>query len=153
MRATLDYFEAKEAEIRRLEDTPAGVPTTPSAVPVLHTPMAASVSPATTVNATKAERKKTKSVGAEDSILLKCIGEYIENNKFSKDHLERLKEILAIWRGYDCCTPAIKKKIKHYQDSIFDIQRGYAEDRRINIENHNGTLQVANTVTNNRNQQ
>lgn len=108
MRATLDYFEAKEDEIRRMEDTPTGVPTTPSAVLVPRTPMKATVSPATPVNARKAECKKTKPVGPEDGILLKCTREYIEDNFFTG----QAEPIL----------PYIKPKNKTHMGDTYNIQ-------------------------------
>lgn len=139
MRATEAYFEAKKAEIERMEEVPESVPpisdtaSMPSVPPM---PVSASAPVATPVPLSAlatnplTDCPKEVSIGTEDGILLKCIERYIESNRFSMGKLENLKDILAIWCGYNgIISDSMREKIDRCQERIVDIQKENTESK------------------------
>ena len=133
MRATLAYFEAKEAEILRMEEQPAVVPTTPPAASVLHTPTATSALSA------------VPAVGPEDGILLQCIEKYIEEYSISSDELKTVKHMLSEWRGYLVITDSMREKINRLDEIIV---RKLKDNKQPAIGTNNGMIQLGNHIHN-----
>lgn len=143
MRATEDYFEAKKAEIERMEDTPEGVPpisdtaSMPSIAPIPPMPVSASAPVATPVPPTPlataplTDCPKEVSIGTEDGILLKCIERYIEEYSDDSDELNTMKHILSEWRGYSFITDSMRKKINNLNEIIVRKQKENKPSTRI----------------------
>lgn len=136
MRATEAYFEAKETEIMRMEETPAGSKTIsaavpmPSVAPIPPMPVSTGVPPATSASNPLTDCPKEVAIGTEDGILLKCIERYIESNRFSMGKLENLKDILAIWCGYNgIISDSMREKTDRCQERIVDIQKENTESK------------------------
>lgn len=145
MRATLAYFEATEAEILRMEDQPAVVPTTPPAAPVRHTSTATSAPSAAPVNAPETKSKQTVAVGPEDGILLQCIERYIEEYSIGSDELKTVKHMLSEWRGYLVITDSMREKINRLDEIIV---RKLKDNKQPAIGTNNGMIQLGNHIHN-----
>lgn len=145
MRATLAYFEAKEAEILRTEEQSASIPPPPPATSVRQTPMVTSAPPAAPVNAPKTKCKQTVAAGSEDGILLQCIERYIEEYSISSDELKTVKHMLSEWRGYLVITDSMRKKINRLDEIIV---RKLKDNKQPAIGTNNGTIQMGNHIHN-----
>lgn len=144
MRATEAYFEAKKAEIERMEEMPAGSQTTsptvsmPSIPPIppmpvssIPAPVATSVPPATLATNPLTDCSKEVSIGTEDGILLKCIERYIEEYSDDSDELKPVKHILSEWLGYTFLTDGMRKKIDSLNKIIARKQKENKPSTRI----------------------